>query len=171
MMVAYYALIGLVACQRLSELWISRRNARWMLERGGHEVGRGHYPIAVTLHTTFLASLICETSLLHKQPASWWWIPFAAFLLAQALRYWSMISLGHFWNTRIFILPGAELIRRGPYRFLHHPNYRAVVVEIVTLPLIVQAYFTAVIFSILNAVFLTIRIRAEEEALSETTKG
>ncbi|HEY3295687.1 MAG TPA: isoprenylcysteine carboxyl methyltransferase family protein [bacterium] len=165
-MSGFWWLLGFVVCQRLAELWIARRNAAWMKERGAVESGQRHYPLAVALHTAFFVSLTLEVLALHRQPAWWWPAPFALFVLAQALRYWCILTLGRFWNTRILVLPGAPLIRRGPYRLLRHPNYLAVALELLTIPLIFHAYFTALLFSLLNLVFLAIRISREEQALS-----
>jgi len=169
MTAAFLGLIGFVVCQRLVELAIARRNAAWMLARGAHEAGRKRYSLALVLHTTFLIALVVEVMVLKRQPAWWWWMPFTAFVLAQGLRYWCIVSLGHFWNTRILVLPGSAVVRRGPYRFLRHPNYLAVALEFLAIPLIFQAYLTTLLFSLLNACFLAIRIPAEEKALAEFT--
>lgn len=158
-------LIGFVIVQRAAELVLSQRNEKWLRARGAYEVGRGHYPWIVTMHTAFFAALITEVIVLRRQPATWWWIPGGVFVLAQALRYWSIATLGRRWNTRILVLPGRRPIDNGPYRFLRHPNYLAVAVEFVTIPLMCQAYGTAVCFSLCNAVMMSIRIREEERAL------
>jgi methyltransferase len=169
MMTAFFLLWSFVIVQRLSELALSHRNARWMRARGAVEAGKRHYGFAVVLHTAFLASLLIEVVMLNRHAAAWWWIPFSAFVLAQGLRYWCIATLGRFWNTRILVLPGASVVRRGPYRFLRHPNYLAVIIEFIAIPLVFQAYLTALVFSLLNALFLFVRIPAEENALSELT--
>ena len=161
----FYILILFVILQRLSELFIARRNERWLRAQGAIEVGRSHYPYIVMMHVTFFVSLLIEVVMFNTTAAAWWWIPFTTFLLAQGLRYWSIASLGRRWNTRILILPNAPPIRTGPYRFLSHPNYVAVAIELLTLPLVFQAYFTAALFTVLNFILMTIRIPAESKAL------
>lgn len=168
-MTPFFLLTGLVISQRLAELLIARRNAIWMRAQGAKEVGQRHYRFAVMMHIAFFVSLITEVMVFRRTAMEWWWIPLTAFILAQGLRYWCIASLGRFWNTRILVLPGAKVVRRGPYRFFRHPNYLAVVVEILAIPLVFQAYLTAVVFSALNLLFLTIRIPAEEKALSSLT--
>ena len=162
-------LFALVILQRLIELGIAKRNAAYIRALGGYEVGAEHYRWIVLLHASFFASLLLETverGRLHEPPSL---LPFAVFLLAQALRVWCLSALGRFWNTRIYILPGSEPVRRGPYRFLRHPNYTVVALELFTLPLAFGALYTALLFSLLNALILRVRIRAEEQALSEAT--
>ena len=116
----------------------------------------------------WLVSTLVEGLLRGPDPPSWWPIPLALFLLVQPLRYWAIFTLGEYWNTRILVVPGAKLVRRGPYRYLRHPNYVVVVVEILSLPLIFGAWITALVFSALNAVLLSIRIREENRALAES---
>ncbi|BBL78539.1 membrane protein [Rubrobacter xylanophilus] len=161
--------VGLVALQRLLELVLSRRNERRLRVRGAVERGGGHYPVIVGLHALWLVGTLVE-GLLRPGLPSWWPAALAAFLLAQPLRYWAILSLGERWSTRILVLPGEELVRRGPYRYLRHPNYLAVVVEIFAFPMIFGAWGVAVVFSLLNAVVLAVRIREEERALSELAK-
>ena len=122
----------------------------------------------VGLHVMWLVSTLVEGLLRGPDPPSWWPIPLALFLLVQPLRYWAIFTLGEYWNTRILVVPGAKLVRRGPYRYLRHPNYVVVVVEILSLPLIFGAWITALVFSALNAVLLSIRIREENRALAES---
>jgi methyltransferase len=164
---AYLLLIGLVILQRLAELAISKQHEIRLRARGAVEVGRGHYPWLVAMHTAFFVVLLLEIMLLSRRPAAWWWLPFIAFLLAQALRIWSMVSLGERWTTRLLILPGTAPVHRGPYRYFRHPNYLVIIVELASLPLISQAYLTAAVFTILNAVLLSIRIPIEERALAQ----
>ncbi len=163
----FILLLGFVVLQRITELLISRRNERWLRAQGAYEVGQRHYPFIVTLHVAFFFSLALEVVLFRMAPAAWWWIPFLLFAAAQTLRYWSIATLGRRWNTRVLILPETEPIRRGPYRYLRHPNYVAVAIELLCLPLIFQAYFTALIFTLLNAIMMSIRIPAEARALSQ----
>jgi len=154
------AILAFVTLQRLAELAIARRNTRRLLARGAYQVGAGHYPLIVVLHGAWLAGLWW---LALGRPLIW---PFAAaYFLLQPLRLWVLASLGGRWTTRIIILPGAPLVRSGPFRLLRHPNYAIVVAEIALLPLAFGLWEMAVVFSLLNAAILAIRIRAEERAL------
>ncbi|MEO8547685.1 MAG: isoprenylcysteine carboxylmethyltransferase family protein [Sphingomicrobium sp.] len=154
------AILTVVTAQRLSELWLSNRNTRHLLDQGAVEVGRSHYLLLVSVHVAWLAAL-------------WWWAPgqpinwtlVALFVLLQFARVWVIATLGPRWTTRIIVLPGAPLVRAGPYRFVDHPNYLIVALEIAILPLAFDLAGVALIFSILNAAILTVRIRAENQAL------
>ena len=164
-----YLCVGvcLVAVQRLLELWYSRRNERRLRARGAVERGAGHYPLMVGLHALWLVSTLVEGLLRGPEIPVWWPVPLAAFLLVQPLRYWAIVSLGMNWNTRVLIVPGGKLVRSGPYRFFPHPNYVVVAVEILTFPLIFGAWITAIVFSLLDAALLFVRIRTENQALKE----
>ncbi|MBM4379915.1 MAG: hypothetical protein FJ086_11570 [Deltaproteobacteria bacterium] len=163
---AYTGLLVLVALERLYELKLSNRHARALMERGAVELGAGHYPAMVALHTGFLLACLLEPWLAARQFNSWVGPPALALVLgAQGLRYWAIRTLGERWNTRIIVLPGAEPVTGGPYRWLRHPNYVAVVVEGVALPLVHGAHWTAAAFTLANAALLWVRIRAEEQAL------
>jgi methyltransferase len=163
---AYLGLVAVVACQRILELRLSRGHAGKAFARGGIEYGRGHFPAMAVLHAAFLVSCALEVVLLHRPfPGALGWIALCAFLLAQALRYWAIASLGDRWNVRVIVVPGDVPVGRGPYRFLRHPNYLAVAVEMVALPLVHGAFLTAIVFSTLNAAILRVRIRTEEIAL------
>jgi methyltransferase len=163
---AYLGLVALVGCQRLAELRLSRGNAGKAFARGGIEYGRGHFPAMAVLHAAFLSCCLLEVVLLRRPfPGTPGWIALGAFLLAQGLRYWAIASLGDRWNVRVIVVPGEAPVVRGPYRFLHHPNYLAVAVEMIALPLVHGAFLTAIVFSILNAAVLRVRIRTEELAL------
>ncbi len=162
----YLGLILLVVFQRLTELRLAQRNERLARAAGAVEAGAGHYPWMVTIHTLFLIACVLEVFLLER--------PFApraagAMLLvlavATGLRYWTISTLGERWTTRILVRPGAPLVTGGPFRWLRHPNYLAVVIEIAALPLVHGAWLTAVVFSVANAVLLSVRIRAENAAL------
>ncbi len=159
-------LVLAVGVERLAELVVAKRNLRWALARGGQEHGFGHYPVMVVLHTGLLVGCLVEV-LVADRPfqAGLGWVMLALVLAAQALRWWCICTLGPQWNTRIIIVPGLALVDRGPYRFFHHPNYVAVVVEGFTLPLVHSAWITALVFTVLNAALLTVRIRAENRAL------
>lgn len=159
--------VTLVAVQRLFELVLARGNERRARARGAVERGRDHYPFIVALHALWLVSTLVEGLLRGPDLPGFWPIPLALFLLVQPLRYWAVFSLGERWNTRILVVPGAKPVRRGPYKYLNHPNYVAVVVEILTFPLIFGAWVTALVFTLLNAAILSVRIREENRALAE----
>jgi methyltransferase len=159
--------VTLVGLQRLLELFYSRRNERRLLARGAVERGSGHYPVIVAVHAMWLGSTLVEGLLRGPEIPVWWPLPLAAFLLVQPLRYWAIFSLGMNWNTRVLVVPGGKLVRRGPYRYFPHPNYVVVAVEILTFPLIFGAWITALVFSLLNAALLYVRIRTENRALKE----
>jgi methyltransferase len=152
--------LGLVTAQRLGELMLAARNTRRLIARGGHEAGEGHYPFVVAVHAAWLGGLWL---LAWNRPASLLWL--GAFLILQALRVWVIASLGERWTTRIVIVPGAPLIRRGPYRWFAHPNYAVVAGEIAVLPLAFGLIAFAAAFSALNAAVLAVRLRAEARAL------
>ena len=156
-----------MAVQRLFELVLARRNERRARARGAVERGQGHYLLIVAMHTLWLVSTLVEGLLRGMELPAFWPVPLALFLLVQPLRYWAILSLGERWNTKILVLPGEKPVRRGPYRYLDHPNYVVVVVEILTFPLIFGAWTTALVFTVLNAVVLSVRIREENRALSE----
>lgn len=152
----------LVAAQRLAELAYARRNTRRLKAEGAYESGAGHYPVLVAVHVLWLVSLAVFVP--AEQAPNWALL--GVFLVLQGLRLWVLASLGRYWTTRVITLPGAPLVRRGPYRFLKHPNYLVVAGEIAVLPLAFGAWEIAVIFSLANAAVLTWRIRCEERALS-----
>jgi methyltransferase len=162
--------VMLVGVQRLLELALSRRNERRQRARGAVERGGGHYPVIVAVHALWLGSTLVEGLLRGPEPPVWWPLPLAAFLLVQPLRYWAILSLGENWNTRVLVVPGGKLVRRGPYRYFPHPNYVVVAVEILTFPLIFGAWITAIVFSVLNAALLYVRIRTENRALRELAR-
>lgn len=166
-MMWYVLLIAVVACERLAELVIARRNLAWSLERGGVEVGAGHYPVMVVLHTGFLLGCLAEVILLDRPflPALGWSM-LAIVVAAQALRWWCITTLGPRWNTRVVVIPGAPRVNGGPYRLFSHPNYVAVVAEGIALPLVHTAWITALVFTVLNAALLTRRITTENAALA-----
>ena len=162
----YTGLVLLVAVARLVELAVAGRNQRWLMARGAVEVGGGHYPAMVAQHALFLVACVVEV----------WWLgrPFVPLLAAamsvllvaaMSLRFWVIATLGERWTTRILVRPGLPLVTGGPYRWLRHPNYLAVVIEIAALPLVHGAWLTAVVFSAANAVLLAVRIRTENAAL------
>lgn len=162
----YTALLIATALERLLEMVVSRRNAAWAFGAGAVEYGRGHFPFMVALHTAFLFGCLLEPWLLDREFNAWLGLPMLAVAIgAQALRWWAVTSLGRRWNTRVIVVPGMELVKDGPYRWFRHPNYVAVVAEGIALPLIHSAWMTAVTFTLLNALLLTVRIRTEDRAL------
>jgi methyltransferase len=158
----------LLVAERALELVVSRRNARRALAAGGVEAGRGHYPVMVLFHAAFLLACAAEPVLWPRPwPTAAAAAALSVALLAQGLRWWVIVTLGGRWSTRIIVLPGAPPVVGGPYRFLAHPNYLAVVVELLAVPLIGGALVTAVLATLGNAALLAIRIPAEEQALGQ----
>ena len=166
-MIVYYALVVVIAVERLAELVVSRRHAVESLRRGGVESGQGHFPVMVALHTALLAGCLVETLVLHRAflPALAW--PMLTLVVAaNVVRGWCMVSLGPRWTARVIVIPGRPLVKAGPYRWFAHPNYVAVIVEGAALPLVGSAWITACTFTALNAVLLTVRVRCETRALA-----
>jgi methyltransferase len=163
-----YLVFVLVVClERLAEVVTARRRARWSFARGGVEHGAGHYPVMVALHAGLLAGCLLEPVLLHRPFHPWLgWPAAAAVVLAQLLRWWCIATLGPRWNTRVIVVAGLPLVSRGPYRWLRHPNYVAVVVEGAALPLVHSAWITACAFTVLNGPLLVTRVRCEDAALT-----
>jgi len=155
--------VAAVSTLRLIELWIAHRNTAALLAAGGIELGRGHYPLIVALHAAWLLAIAA----LVPASATISWSLLAVFAGLQVLRLWALLSLGRFWTTRVITLPGAPLVRRGPYRFLKHPNYLVVAAEIAVLPLAFGAWGIALVFSLLNAALLSWRLKIENAALAQ----
>ncbi|MGE0219717.1 isoprenylcysteine carboxyl methyltransferase family protein [Mycolicibacterium sp.] len=166
----YALLIVAIGVERLAELAVSQRNRSWSRRQGGVEAGAGHYPAMVVLHAGLLAGCLLEPVLTDRPflPALGWPM-LAVVLAAQALRWWCISTLGRQWNTRVIVVPNAARVTGGPYRHLPHPNYLAVVVEGIALPLVHSAWITAAVFTVLNAVLLRARIRVENTALAGLT--
>jgi len=156
---AFAILISILILQRLLELVIARRNEKWLLKNGAFEYGQRHYPIIVALHTLFIVSLIGEYCI--KQATGLNVIFLTAYIVLVVLKIWTIYSLGKYWNTKIFRIPGMSPVSKGPYKSFKHPNYIIVIGEIAVIPLIFNLYFTAVVFSVLNVIMLTVRIRHE----------
>jgi methyltransferase len=169
-MTLFIVILSVVIVQRLLELTIASRNEKWMKEKGAIEFGKGHYPWMVLMHIAFFVSLIAEVLIFKRGLSPLWPLFLLVFLLAQAGRIWALASLGKYWNTKIIVLPGAEVVQKGPYRFIRHPNYLIVALELLTLPLIFQAYYTAILFMSLNFMMMSVRIPAEEAALKKLTE-
>ena len=162
----YVGLVAVVVVARGVELAVSERNRRWSLAHGGVESGAGHYPVMVLLHTGLLAGAVIEVLALDRPFLPWLGWPMLALLVAShALRWWCIATLGRQWCTRIVVVPGLSAVTSGPYRFLRHPNYLAVVLEGIALPLVHTAWVTAAVFTVANAALLRVRIAAEERAL------
>jgi len=162
----YVLLVAAVGVERLAELVVAKRNLAWALARGGQEHGFAHYPVMVVLHTGLLVGCLVEVLVAHRPfVAALGWPMSVLVLAAQGLRWWCIRTLGPQWNTRVIVVPRLALITGGPYRFIRHPNYVAVVVEGVALPLVHSAWLTALVFTVLNAALLAVRIRAEDRAL------
>ena len=169
---AFSLLIGALTLQRVFELVISTRNTRALRQRGAVEFGAGHYTWMVGLHSAFLVSCLGEVWLLDRlwRPA----IAIAAALVlvfALSLRWWTLATLGRRWTTRVLVLPGERLVSSGPYRWLRHPNYLVVMLEIAAIPMVHTAWLTAVVFSLLNLLLLRERVRVEEIALGTLATG
>jgi methyltransferase len=153
-------ILALVTLQRVGELWLSNRNTRRLLGQGAREHAPGHYPLIVAVHALWLAALWW---LAPVRPVDGFWL--ALFVLIELGRLWVLTTLGPRWTTRIIVLPDTPLVERGPYRFINHPNYWVVIGEIAVLPLVFGLWQVALIFSLLNAAILTVRIREENRAL------
>lgn len=163
----YTALIAATGIERLVELVVSRRNAAWSFARGGVEHGQSHFPAMVVLHTGFLLACVAEVWFLERPFVPELGLPMLLLALAcQGLRWWCISTLGPQWNTRVIVVPGLAPVRRGPYRFLAHPNYVAVALEGLALPLVHTAWLTALGFTVLNAALMVVRIRTENAALA-----
>lgn len=163
----YGVLVVLVGFERVAELVVSLRNAKWSFAQGGVESGQGHYPFMVVLHTGLLAGCLVEAIVADRPfiPALGW-IMLAVVLASQGLRWWCIATLGRQWNTRVIVVPGLQLVAKGPYQWMRHPNYVAVVAEGIALPLVHTSWITAVVFTVLNIPLLAVRIRTEEAALT-----
>ena len=155
--------ISFVILLRLGELILSKKNEKWLLQHGAVEYGKEHYPFIVALHSLFFVSLIIEYA---TQQISTFSLPILVFyFIILAIKVWVISSLGKFWNTKIFRIQSLPSIKKGAYKYVKHPNYLIVIFEIALIPLAFHLYYTAIIFSVLNAVILTIRIKAENQVL------
>ncbi|WP_122817623.1 isoprenylcysteine carboxyl methyltransferase family protein [Nocardioides pantholopis] len=164
--VLFTILVAAVGLERVAELVVSKRNAAWSLARGGVETGQGHYPVMVVLHTGLLIGALVEVWVWRPDVApALAWTMLLLVLASQGLRWWCIATLGRRWNTRVIVVPGLPLVTGGPYRRVPHPNYVAVVVEGLALPLVHAAWLTALVFTLCNAALLRVRIRVEDRAL------
>ena len=159
-------MVTLIISQRLYELYIAKKNRTWALAAGAQEFGARHYPLFFLLHIGWLVGWVLESSLNDSSVSEFCYVWLSLFIIAQGLRYWCMTSLGRLWNTRILVIPDGVAICKGPYRFLRHPNYLAVAIELISVPLIFDAVVTATLATFFNAVLiLGIRIPQENIAL------
>ena len=164
--ILFTGLIAAVALERLAELVVSKRNAAWSFQRGGVETGQRHFLVMVVLHTGLLVGALLEVWLRRPEFEPVLGLAMLVLVIAsQALRWWCITMLGPRWNTRVIVVPGLPLVTGGPYRLTSHPNYVAVVVEGLALPLVHSAWITAVVFTVANAVLLSVRLRVENQAL------
>lgn len=162
----FWIFIAILIIQRLSELFLARRNEKYVRSHGAREYDAKGYKVIVLMHIAFFISLIAEYVLLGRTLSSYWPALLILFLLTQILRYWAISTLGYYWNTKILVTPGSRAIISGPYKYIKHPNYLAVVVEIAVIPVLFSCYITAVLFTIINLIVLKRRIKIEEKALS-----
>lgn len=160
---AFLLFISFVILLRIGELFLAHSNEKWLLQHGAVQYGQKHYPFMVALHSLFFVSLIIEYSLVGTGYYNVFLL--ILFFILIAFKAWVILSLGKFWNTKIYRAPNFPLIKKGPYKYLKHPNYIVVIVEIVIIPLIFHLYFTAIVFTLLNAVMLYFRIKEENNAL------
>lgn len=159
-----------ILIQRFCELIIAKKNEKWMKDQGAMEFGQKRYKLIVAMHILFLMSFLGEKLVGDRGLSiNWPWLG-TIFLLAQVIRFWAIFTLGKHWNTKIIVLPKACVVSKGPYRFIRHPNYLVVFLELLTIPLMFNAFITASIFTILNIIFLAIRILEEEQALKNLTE-
>lgn len=162
----YYLFILAIAAERLVELAVAQRNAKWSMAHGGKEFGRDHYPAMVSMHALLLVSCVVETWALGRPFIAWLGWPMLAVVALSTFVRWRCVSvLGKHWNPRLIVIPNAPLVSGGMYRWVRHPNYTAVAAEVAALPLVHSAWLTAIVFSIANALLLNVRIRAENAAL------
>jgi methyltransferase len=150
-----------VITQRLSELYVSRQNEKWLRSQGAIEYGQAHYPYIVALHTLFIISIIVEY--IWRPNLQIDYVFLLLFILLLAFKFWALSSLGKYWNTKIFRVPGTGPVKKGPYKLFKHPNYFIVICEIIVIPMVFNLYYTAAIFTVLNAIMLTVRIRVENK--------
>lgn len=153
--------ISFLILQRLSELYISGRNEKWLRANGAIQYGQSHYPYIVALHTLFIISIITEYLLWPNAPLDYVFL--GLFIVVLLFKFWALSSLGKYWNTKIYRIPGVYPVKKGPYKLFKHPNYMEVVCEIAIIPLVFHLYYTVVIFTVLNAAMLTVRIRVENK--------
>ena len=163
----FYIIISIVIIQRLTELMIAKRNEKWLIANGAVEYGKEHYKYIVFLHTMFFISMFIEFNIRgrHSEFSVINYLFLVIFIFMQVMRFWVLNSLGKYWNTKILRIPGSVLISKGPYRYFKHPNYIIVCCEIIAIPMIFDLYVTAIVFTVLNALILAVRIKEENKVL------
>ena len=170
-MIAFWIFLFVLISQRLIELLIAKRNEKILKAQGAIEFDKNGYKAIAVMHVAFFISLISE-KVFFQRTLNTYWIVFAVlFTGAQVLRYWAIKGLGVYWNTKILVLPNHKLVNSGPYKYLRHPNYIAVVIEFAVIPLIFSCYLTAFVFSVINLILLRRRIKIEEDALKKASIG
>ena len=170
-MTAFSIFLIFIILQRIAELLLARRNEKILKAQGAIEYDKNGYRVIAAMHVVFFISLICEKVFFQRTLNTYWIVFVVLFVGAQVLRYWAIKTLGVYWNTKILVLPNHRLVNTGPYKYLRHPNYIAVIVEIAVIPLIFSCYLTACIFSVINFILLRRRIKIEENALRKTSIG
>ena len=161
----FWVFLAFLITQRLSELYIARQNEKWLLQQGAVQYGQSHYPFMVGMHTLFIVSLIVEYTLRSDTPFNYYFL--LAFILVLSFKFWALSSLGKYWNTKIYRVPGVYPVKKGPYKLFKHPNYMEVILEIAIIPLVFNLYYTAIIFTILNAAMLSVRISVENKVWAD----
>jgi len=161
----FWIFLAFLITQRLSELYIARQNEKWLLQQGAVQYGQSHYPFMVGMHTLFIVSLIVEYNVRDNTQFSYYFL--LAFILVLSFKFWALSSLGKYWNTKIYRVPGVYPVKKGPYKIFKHPNYMEVVLEIAIIPLVFNLYYTAIIFSVLNAAMLYVRISVENKVWAD----
>jgi len=162
----FWIFLTFLLVQRVSELLLAKRNERIARVKGAVEYDEKGYKVIVLMHIFFFISLISDSILLARTLNNFWVPLLILFIIAQILRYWAISTLGYYWNTKILVTPNTSPIKTGPYKYLNHPNYLSVILEIAVIPLIFSCYITSMIFTLLNLVLLKRRMRIEEQALS-----
>ena len=165
-MTFFIIFLSIIIIQRISELILSKKNEQYLKSNGAIEYDKRGYKYIVLMHNLFFISVITEFVFLGKQLNEYWQVLLIIFICTQLLRYWAIFTLRKRWNTKILVLPNTEPIRSGLYKYLKHPNYIAVIIEIAIIPLLFSCYYTAVVFSILNLIVLKRSIRIEEKVLN-----
>lgn len=163
----FYSFISFVILERIAEMFISKRNEKWLRVSGAKEYGAEHYKYFIILHTLFFISLISEYNITHKVFNFSFinYLGLSVFITTQFFRLSIFISLGKYWNTKILVVPGSKPVNKGLYKYFRHPNYGIVIIEIITIPLSFSLFYTLIIFSVLNLLLLGIRIKEENFAL------
>lgn len=159
----FYYFLALIIIIRIIELIIAKNNEKWLLKEGAVEYGKEHYKFFIFLHTGFFISMILEYNLTRFEEINF--IIFLVFFVVQIFRLSIFLSLGKYWNTRILVIPGRNLVKKGLYRYFKHPNYIIVILEFILIPLSFHLYYTMIVFSVLNLILLSVRIKAENKAL------